>query len=78
MKATLKQNDARDADTDMLVTDPDRHLRLPTILAVCAIFGVCVALLALATHWTLEPTAHHAAAVALFAAASVSSDRPKP
>jgi hypothetical protein len=58
MNAPNKHSDALDAYADMLVTYSDRRVRLATTLAVCAVLGVCVALLALASYWTLD---HHAA-----------------
>lgn len=75
MNTPLKHSDALDAYADLLVTYSDRRVRLATTLAVCAVLGVCVALLALATYWTLE---QHAAATSGAAASRPSSARAWP
>lgn len=61
MNTTLKHSDALDAYAGMLAAYSDWRVRLATTLAVCAVLGVCAALLALASYWTLE---HHAATAA--------------
>jgi hypothetical protein len=54
MNAPIKRSDALDAYADMLVTYSGRRVRLATTLAVCAVLGVCVAVLTLASYWTLD------------------------
>lgn len=60
MNAPRKHSDALEAYGDMLTASSNRHVRLTTTLAVCAVLGVCAALLALTTYWTIE---HHSATV---------------
>lgn len=73
--APLKHNDALDAYADMLVTYSDRRVRLATTWTVCAVLGVCVALLALATYWALK---QHAATSSSTAASQSSGPPTRP